>query len=383
MDTCQRCGISMGLADASMLSHWIATTGACDDSWADRVDGHAVPVCPSCDSYALGVEMSMGLPFHSQEIAAFLTVNDWDFWNLDPQDCDIQQWPDFGCLTFSEASLRSAIAYRRETQPAAPSDAAPLPPVTPDLLGPTGIPGDENAHAEWGNQLNILHARMGGEFSLRELDNAVRDLIRIFVPHAIRDLGTRATAAEITNFFWHCLVAARLMYEFEDTTVTRSHFANAVRKATVCWIGRNGVRYASQPALARKNALGEHWERCGLVKEHAVPVAIAQAEVRKELKARFSSENPAESPAELPHEVQGLTPEVVQLFQQNPRAWAVAQVIREWTLLAWITKEEDEKFDEKDRHGGISIRKRMPKDWNRNQSRFARYDACDITVSEI
>ena len=54
-------------------------------------------------------------------------------------------------------------------------------PFAPDLIGPTGIPEDEDPESEWENQLNILHSRMQGEFSKRELDIAVRELIQILV----------------------------------------------------------------------------------------------------------------------------------------------------------------------------------------------------------
>jgi hypothetical protein len=170
--------MKMGVADASMLNHWISMTAANCEHWTDRLNDITVFVCPACDSYALGVETSTGLPFYSKEIAAFVTVNDWDWWNRNPLDCDIRQWPDFACLTFSEESLRSAVAYSRDTA----SDI--LDPATslhfiPSLLGPTGIPVGENPESEWERQLNILYSRMHGEFSKRELDVAIRELIQI------------------------------------------------------------------------------------------------------------------------------------------------------------------------------------------------------------
>jgi hypothetical protein len=172
--------MKMGVADTSMLKCWITMTSAGCEKWVDRLGDRATLVCPACDSYALGVETNTGLPFYSEAIAAFLTVSDWDWWNRDPRECDIRQWPDFGCLTFSKESLRSTVGYLRENVSDI-LDPASFLPFVPNLLGPTGIPEDEDSESEWENQLNILHSRMRGEFSKRELDVAVRDLIQILV----------------------------------------------------------------------------------------------------------------------------------------------------------------------------------------------------------
>lgn len=138
-------------------------------------------VCPVCDSDAIGVERTIALPFYSDSIAAFATVNDWDWWNRDPAECDTRGWPDFGCLTVSEHALRGTIEYLRETDPDSLVSGAQLP-LDPSLVGPTGIPQDDRTEVEWGNQLTILHARMGREYSPRELDVAIRTLISVFAP---------------------------------------------------------------------------------------------------------------------------------------------------------------------------------------------------------
>lgn len=178
MGTCGECGVELGVADPAMLKAWIARTAANFGQSKHETSGKAVFVCPACDSYALGVESTTGLPFYSKSIAAFVTVNDWDWWNRAPRDCDIRQWPDFGCLTFSEESLRSTATYLRESPPTALDPGLELP-FARDLLGPTGIPEDPDPEGEWKHQLNILHARMAGEFSTRELDACLRILIRI------------------------------------------------------------------------------------------------------------------------------------------------------------------------------------------------------------
>jgi len=151
--------------------------------------------------------------------------------------------------------------------------------------------------------------------------------------------------------------------------------------ATLCATGRNGVQYASDEAIRVKNSEGKHWEECGLIKEHALPVSLVCKRVYAELKANRQAPIGTCGPCE--DGGLALTPEAIALFQANPRAWQVALIIREWTHIAWITKEEDGRFDDRSRHGGISIRNRMPKDWTEGRSKFARYDACEIPVSRI
>lgn len=191
------------------------------------------------------------------------------------------------------------------------------------------------------------------------------------------------SATEVSNFFWHCLVAAKLTDEVEQNPATKSHVARAVRMATLCAAGRNGVQYASVSAIAEKDSQRKRWDRCGFIKEHVVPVSQIVARVRNQLEVTRGGPQ-AGLLAELSgNDIQGLTPAVIDLFQQHPRASHVARIIHKWTLLAWITKEENELFDDKDRHGGISIRKRMPNGWTEEQDIFARYNACGISVFPI
>jgi hypothetical protein len=185
---------------------------------------------------------------------------------------------------------------------------------------------------------------------------------------------------EAVNFFWHCLMAAKIIDELPETTATKSHAVHAIRMATVCAVGKEGVLYASDAARSTKEAAGKDWHKCGLVREHVVPVSLMREFVVGKLKTTRDDGAAIDISSE---DTQGLTPEVIALFRQHPRAWLVAQVIREWTILAWITESEDERFDDKARHGGKSIRKRMPTEWREAQGRFARYDACGIELSLI
>lgn len=177
-------------------------------------------------------------------------------------------------------------------------------------------------------------------------------------------------------------MAATVFDELPQNTVTRSYFLRGVRMATLCAAGKHGVQFASDGARARRAASGLHWDKCGLVKEHVVPVSVICALVRQELGVKDEGVRIAESLALL-EEAADLSPKVVALFQGNPRAWQIASLIRAWTLLAWITAEEDRKFDEKDSLGGISLRQRMPKEWNADADRLARYHACGIPLYRI
>ncbi|MHB8743855.1 MAG: hypothetical protein ACYC9L_12095 [Sulfuricaulis sp.] len=168
----------MAVTDTRMLRHWIAKSGVNAGPWKDRFNDATSWVCPKCDAYALGGEFTHGLAFYSGMPAAFLTVNDWDWWNQDPRECDIREWPDFGCLTFSESALRSTVEFLCGADRKTLDDTG-LFPFEPELIPPTGIPEDDNAEIQWHNQLSVLHARMRGELSTRELDAAVRTFVRM------------------------------------------------------------------------------------------------------------------------------------------------------------------------------------------------------------
>lgn len=174
MSFCQECSRAMVVVDTEMLRSWITATGVVAERWDGRLEGATTRACPACDSYALGVELVLGAPFYSGEVAAFLTVHDRDWWN--PAEVDIRSWPDFGCVTFSEAAMDSAVAYLREFTPELLTQDDSLA-FEPGLAGSAGIP-DEQPEQEWINQLGILHSRLEGKYSQRELDLAVRALLR-------------------------------------------------------------------------------------------------------------------------------------------------------------------------------------------------------------
>ena len=147
-------------------------------------------------------------------------------------------------------------------------------------------------------------------------------------------IAMRSRTAELTNFFWHCAVATKMTHDMAPSTVARSYRLLAVRKATDCWTGRGGIKYASTGAIEHQLALGTPWERSRLVKEHAVPVAVINNFVQEALDAASADPRAVELPVSFTEESQNLPSSVVTLFQQDPMAWLVAKVVMEWTLHA-------------------------------------------------
>lgn len=187
---------------------------------------------------------------------------------------------------------------------------------------------------------------------------------------------------EIEKFFWYCHVAAKIIDEVDQNAATKACALYAVRMATICYAGKNGVQFASAAATAKKALSGKHWQHSGLVKEHVIPVSMIRERVVSELDATRGDTLPA--PLILSDEdLNGLSPAVVALLQEHPRAWLVGGIVRELTILAWITPEEERQFDDKAKHGGISLRKRMPIGWATDQDRLARYTSCGIVLSKI
>lgn len=178
---CDKCGRQLGWADAAMTQRMVERLVISPSKWSARLRAAVVMVCPTCDAYALGIETTDPVPFYSHDVAAFLTMHDWDWWNDDPAGCDIREWPDFGCLTFSEAALRSSVRHFQNAvsdQVGIPASATPK----ADLMAIVGIPLDSAAHDEWGSQLRTLHCRMGNQFSLEDLERAIRGLIAVLSP---------------------------------------------------------------------------------------------------------------------------------------------------------------------------------------------------------
>lgn len=194
MKTCKQCGLNSANTDTKMLRYWITrSTGSVGEHWEPRLRQITTPVCPKCDSYALGGEHWTSMALYSPVIGAFLTLHDWDWWSCDPSECDIRQWSDFGCLTFTEAALRSTVEYLRESQPDALIAKRILMFETP-LKDLVGIPdGEDYAGREWAKLLHGLRVRLNNEYTLPELNAAIRLLASTlvnFTPSATQSMTT-------------------------------------------------------------------------------------------------------------------------------------------------------------------------------------------------
>lgn len=198
----------------------------------------------------------------------------------------------------------------------------------------------------------------------------------------MKDIAKGLTQPEIEQFFWNCLVAAKIVDDVPRNTATKACALYAVRKATICYAGKNGVQFASASAIAKKASSGKHWQQSGLIKEHVIPVSIIRERVVGELDATRADAAPTQLLLS-GDETQGLTPATVALFQKHSRAWLVGRIVRDLTILAWITPEEERMFDDKAKHGGISLRKRMPIGWTVDHGNLARYASCGIHLSKI
>jgi hypothetical protein len=188
---------------------------------------------------------------------------------------------------------------------------------------------------------------------------------------------TLASASEILNFYWHCDVAARLLTELPQNAVTSAHTRDAVTKATLCWAGAKGIIQASERALARRAELGKPWAKCKLVREHVIPASYVHARVVEalasdpgdDLRAGWAAIN-----ADM--EAYGVPDATIRRHQMHHQTHLVAQAVREWTELAWVTDEDHLDL----KRAGLT--KVMPDPWDPSD-RHARYTACNLRLLTI
>src|SRR5690606_16244777 len=133
---------------------------------------------------------------------------------------------------------------------------------------------------------------------------------------------------ELTNFYWHCAIAAKLSDELKSGTVINSYRLLAVRKASDCWAGRNGIQYASTEAAAERDRLGRPRDKCGFIKEHAIPVSVMKSLVEQQLRQAQACTKSAMSSSRDNDALRTLPPSVAALFRQDPRALIVADVVQ-------------------------------------------------------
>lgn len=174
---CTHCGRPLAIASRAMVRAAIANTGAEYARWKNRLHGPAVYVCPPCDAYALGVEHDAAVPFYSDDLCAFATVHDWDWWNEDPAQCDTRSWPSFGCVTLSETALRGANELGCSDMKGCPEPREGE--RRADLAERAGFPPDARAYPRWEDELDALARDLAHQYNRCQLDQATRTLIAL------------------------------------------------------------------------------------------------------------------------------------------------------------------------------------------------------------
>lgn len=174
-------------------------------------------------------------------------------------------------------------------------------------------------------------------------------------------------------FHWHCEVAALLLSALPGNAATKHHVRNALRMATLAAAGPNGVRFASVKAQQQQAARGLPWDKCDLIREHVVPIGEMYDQMLLSLGSPAFTTAPGKEPT-LIQSTQRRTKlragENVHLLS-SPRAWQIAAIVRQWSLMAYVTREEDALLRANKLHS------RMPEDWD-GKDKFARYIACGI-----
>ncbi len=184
------------------------------------------------------------------------------------------------------------------------------------------------------------------------------------------------TRKEAEYFYWHCTIAALLIEILtERNRATLSHIQRAIRMASETAVGKAGVQYASEMAYKQKPATKKHWSGLGLTREHVVPVTVI---VKKVMDAHDS--NTAFSWRDLVRD--RLTQDDLQhwkvvdsdyfLDSAAPLSAVIANVVRRYAILAWITKDEDRRL----KNEGLT--KSMPPSFGEDD--LARYKACKISI---
>jgi len=177
------------------------------------------------------------------------------------------------------------------------------------------------------------------------------------------------------SMYWHCEVAAMVLSQLPMNPITKQHVRESLRYATLSATGR--PRYAS---LEAKRILDTGSSR-SLVKEHAVPVSIVIGKVLERARPILDIKDGAyrfmpqdENPQRRLAHTEKSSERIIALG--NLRAWEIAEIIREWAVLAWVTTSEDQRLRD------AGLHKTMPPDWN-GADKFLRYERCGIGYVEL
>ena len=183
--------------------------------------------------------------------------------------------------------------------------------------------------------------------------------------------GIRAAIDSTNGMYWHCEVAALVLNQFPMNPCTKQHVRESIRYATLSAYG--GPRFVSHEA---KPILDEGNTR-SLVREHVIPVSIVIGKVLE--KARpfidFKDGSHRFMPVDKNSQWRLARTESGServLALGNLRAWEIAEIVKKWTVIAWVTKSEDQRLRDARLHS------KMPSDWNGTHI-FSRYEKCGIS----
>lgn len=188
-----------------------------------------------------------------------------------------------------------------------------------------------------------------------------------------------ATASESVNLYWHCSAAEGLIRQFMPhlNAAVSSNIRHAVRMATLCAAGKNGIQYATEAAMAQKIARGGDWHTCGLIREHAIPISLIHDEILRVARDYFVEPKCWSDVAGAlhPHDRENW-PVPKDTSRPAPLSAVIAAVIRRRTVLVWATADDDRKLK---REG---LNKTMPANKGAD-SPLARYEHCQIKLIDL
>jgi hypothetical protein len=176
---------------------------------------------------------------------------------------------------------------------------------------------------------------------------------------------------DINNgMYWHCEVAAMVLNQLPMNPCTKQHVRESIRYATLSAHGSpRFVSHEAKPTF-------DEGKMDSLVREHVVPVSIVIGKVLERARPFIDFEDgshrfmPAEKHSQwrLARTESG-SERVFSLG--NLRAWEIAEIVKQWSVLAWVTKSEDQRLRDARLHSS------MPSDWN-GTDLFSRYEKCGI-----
>ena len=185
------------------------------------------------------------------------------------------------------------------------------------------------------------------------------------------------TLREARYFYWHCSTAAILLDSLELNTATRVHLNNAVRMATLNAAGKSGIRLASASASALLTGTSGKQSPKGLIREHVVPVSVISGQVVDAWSSRVQYAWRELVPSLKDEDLKNWKVVNSDYFLDStaPFSAVIATFVRDRTLLAWVTSEDNTRL----REGGLS--KSMP-DYLPDDPR-ARYQVCEIELIDL